>query len=533
MQVQRTEPDPLIGKEPLGQYRILMKLGQGGFGSAYLAEQLGVERKAVIKVLDERMLDSNEGRARFEREAQVLASLDHHHIVRLYNFGALPDGRPFLAMEYGGDQTLEMEIRTGRLKPDRALLIAGQICEALQDAHDHGIVHRDMKPANVLLGRKGAQDWVKLVDVGIAHIVAARQSGGPRITQTGSIIGTPAYFSPEQARGLEVDGRSDIYSLGVSLCERLTGALPIRGPTPIDFVRAHCVDAPEPMARHGVRLPGYVEYFVFKALEKDPARRYGSADQMRQALAEARARLKTAPRAKRLEELFRSKRALAVVCGLGAIVALALAFTPSLMGTRTNSVLAGATDSRSLPPGSQPVANAASQPSEGQAEVTGQIEQASLTSRPSESKVLSTSATPPENRANPTNLQIRQDPQRRRREGGTAKGFKRGSPSAVSALREGGLDVKKSETQTGSREAEVAKSSVELRLTSEPLADFDVFWRRENQHGSESGRTPKVISVPRDSKVWIRFRRDGYLDADKQLVAGADESVSIPLAPVR
>jgi serine/threonine-protein kinase len=284
--------DPLIGKTPLGQYRILEKLGVGGFGAAYLAEQTGVQRKAVIKVLHRQLLESEEVVRRFEREAAVLAALDHHHIVRLYSCGALGDGRLFLAMEYGGDKTLENEIRqSGHFDPDRALRIAGQVCEALQEAHDHGVVHRDLKPANILLGLKGTQDWIKVVDVGIARIVQQDEAAGPRLTRSGAIIGTPAYFSPEQARGLTVDGRSDLYSLGVSLYEMLTGALPVRGATPMDFVRAHCMDAPTPMTRYAVNLPGFVEDVIFKALEKNPDHRYQTATEMGEALADARARL--------------------------------------------------------------------------------------------------------------------------------------------------------------------------------------------------------------------------------------------------
>jgi tRNA A-37 threonylcarbamoyl transferase component Bud32 len=283
--------DPLIGQTPLGQYQIVRKLGEGGFGSAYLAEQIGIQRKAVIKVLHRQLLESDEVVRRFEREASVLASLDHHHIVRLYNFGVLDDGRLFLAMEYGGDKTLDHEIRQlGRLDADRALRIARQVCEALQEAHDHGVVHRDLKPANILIGHKGTQDWIKVVDVGIARIVE-REESAPRLTRTGAVIGTPAYFSPEQARGLTVDGRSDLYSLGITIYEMLSGALPVKGATPLDFVRAHCVDPPTPLTRYDVNLPGFVEDVLFKALEKNPDDRYQSAAEMGEALGAALTRL--------------------------------------------------------------------------------------------------------------------------------------------------------------------------------------------------------------------------------------------------
>src|SRR5438552_593131 len=151
-------PDPLIGTRPIGQYQIIRKIGAGGFGAVYLAEQIGVDRKAVIKVLHKKSDDPELFVKRFEREAAVLARLDNPHLVRLYNFGKLDDGQLFVAMEYGGDATLASAMQeSGRLEPDRALLIAEQICEALEEAHQHGIVHRDLKPHNILLGRKGTQ----------------------------------------------------------------------------------------------------------------------------------------------------------------------------------------------------------------------------------------------------------------------------------------------------------------------------------------------------------------------------------------
>jgi serine/threonine-protein kinase len=287
--------DPLIGQEPLGQYRIVRRIGSGAFGAVYLAEQPGVRRLAVVKVLHARLHGSHELTRRFAREAAVLAALDHHHIVRLYNFGALDDGQLFLAMEWGGDRTLAREIRTcRRLQPQRALRIAEQVCEALAEAHEHGVVHRDLKPANILLGSKGARDWAKVVDVGIARLVDDERFGAERLTAAGVLIGTPEYFAPEQACGLPADARADLYSLGVVLYEMLTGRLPLRGSTPADFVRAHAGEAPLPMADHGVAVPEAVERAVAKALEKDPARRYRSAREMRAALARARVSLRPA-----------------------------------------------------------------------------------------------------------------------------------------------------------------------------------------------------------------------------------------------
>jgi serine/threonine-protein kinase len=259
-----------------------------------------------------------------------LAKLDNQHLVRLYNFGELDDGQLFLAMEYGGSATLADAIRAnGSLEVDRALLIAQQVCEALEEAHQHAIVHRDLKPQNILLGRKGTQDWVKVVDVGIAKILdtaEVSETGRAALTRSGSIIGTPAYFSPEQARGLSVDARSDLYTVGVVLYEMLVGQLPLVGLTPLDYVRAHTVDRPTPFKSHGLDLPSWVEQLVMKALEKDPAKRFQTAQEMQDALGAARERIFRTP--KRVGR----RRAVLAASGI-ALVAVAAAAVLLVRGT--------------------------------------------------------------------------------------------------------------------------------------------------------------------------------------------------------
>ena len=292
----RTQVDPLIGMRPLGQYEILRKIGDGGYGSVYLASQIGVSRRAVIKVLAAQTREDRQVvLKRFQREASVLAALDSQHLVRLYNIGELETGQPFFAMEYGGDITLADEIeRRQRFKPERALAIADQICEALEEAHSHGVVHRDLKPHNILLSRKDGKDWVKVVDVGIAKLLdsADVDSDGARLTGAGMVIGTAAYFSPEQSHGVKLDGRSDLYTLGIVLYEMLTGTLPVKGESPVDYVRAHLVDAPTPFAEQGVAVPAHLDALVMKALAKKPADRFQSATEMRAAIAAARDRLR-------------------------------------------------------------------------------------------------------------------------------------------------------------------------------------------------------------------------------------------------
>jgi serine/threonine-protein kinase len=189
-------------------------------------------------------------------------------------------------MEYGGDRTLRSEIKAaGRFPVGRALHIAAQVCDALAEAHGKGIVHRDLKPANILLGARGDDhDWVKVVDLGIAKLVGGEPSGAEDSLTGHQMIGSPAYASPEQAQARPLDGRSDLYSLGVVLYEMLTGDKPIHGKTAADVWRAQVQDAPTPPRAHGVRLPVEVERILLSALEKEPEARIQSAAEMGRAI---------------------------------------------------------------------------------------------------------------------------------------------------------------------------------------------------------------------------------------------------------
>jgi serine/threonine-protein kinase len=282
----------LVGTVLPGQFRVTRVLGEGGFGTVYLAEQLGVGRLAVVKVVKPELVASAHLLARFDREARVLASLGHHHLVQLYVADRLPNGQPFLAMEYGGDRTLQDEIRrAGKLEPARALLIAEQICEALGEAHTHvpKVVHRDLKPANVMLAEKAGRDFVKVVDVGMARLLGPSDSlDESLITARGALVGTPAYFSPEQARGDPADERSDLYALGCILFEMLSGKLPFDARSPHQFIHAHCYEAPLPLEAVGLVVPDDVRQALYRALEKDPADRFQTAAEMRDALQAAR-----------------------------------------------------------------------------------------------------------------------------------------------------------------------------------------------------------------------------------------------------
>jgi serine/threonine-protein kinase len=263
--------DPMIGREVIGQYRIEKKLGVGGMGAVYLAQQISVARPAVIKVLRSQIGGSSEGTARFGVEAKAASSLNHPNIVTIYNYGTMEDGTLFLAMEYIEGETLARRIeRCGALPVDRAVHIALQIASALGEAHVRGIVHRDLKPQNVMLvARAGEPDFVKVLDFGIAKIDDAG------VTTAGYVVGTPRYMSPEQLLGKQIDGRSDIYSAGIVLYEMLVGASPFSSETPVGWVHQHVDAPPKPpsvVAKYG-KISAPLDGVVLRALAKAPADR--------------------------------------------------------------------------------------------------------------------------------------------------------------------------------------------------------------------------------------------------------------------
>ncbi|MDA0875519.1 MAG: serine/threonine-protein kinase, partial [Bacteroidetes bacterium] len=212
----------------LGSYRILEELGRGGMGIVYRAEDTKLERTVALKVLPAAALASQEDRARFYREAKAAAALNHPNIAQIYQIDeAVPEGsptddvRPYIAMEFIEGGTLEDQIKAAPLKLDVAVRIATQVAEALKAAHAKQIVHRDIKSANIMLTKDGQ---AKVLDFGLAQT-----SHSTKLTRMGSTLGTVAYMSPEQARGEEVDGRTDLYSLGTVLYEMIAGKLPFGG----------------------------------------------------------------------------------------------------------------------------------------------------------------------------------------------------------------------------------------------------------------------------------------------------------------
>jgi eukaryotic-like serine/threonine-protein kinase len=253
-----------------GRYRVLGRLGVGGMATVYLAEDSSLGRKVALKVMAERYAEDGEFVERFRREAQAAARLNHPNIIAVYDRGQA-DGRPYIAMEYLQGRTLKQVIQAeGPLPPERAIAIAMQVLAGLRYAHEHGVVHRDVKPHNVLVGDDGR---IKVTDFGIAH------AGDPQMTEVGSIVGTAQYLSPEQARGRSVGPQTDIYSLGVVLYEMLAGRVPFEGDSSVAIAMQHVSDQPPPLRALAPDVPESLALVVAHAMLKDPAQRYGSADE--------------------------------------------------------------------------------------------------------------------------------------------------------------------------------------------------------------------------------------------------------------
>jgi tRNA A-37 threonylcarbamoyl transferase component Bud32 len=317
--VTTSSEDPLIGRDVIGQYRIEKKLGSGGMGTVYLAQQTTVQRPAVIKVLKiqaGQAGDKLDLAARFAIEARAASNLNHPNIVTIYNYGEMEDGTLFIAMEYIAGETLEARLaRCGQLSADCAVRVATQIASALGEAHTHGVVHRDLKPANVMLvERAGETDFVKVLDFGIAKL----DDGG--VTSAGYVIGTPRYMSPEQLLGKALDRRSDVYSAGIVLYEMLAGKTPFSSDTPIGWVHQHVDAVPKPPSAmsKGRKIPPALERVVLRALAKAPGGRPATMEEFSQDLEAALREPPPPPWWQRAARAF-ALRFAAIMLALGAV----------------------------------------------------------------------------------------------------------------------------------------------------------------------------------------------------------------------
>lgn len=255
----------------VAHYQIVHKIGAGGMGEVYLANDTKLHRKVALKFLPEELADDQNLRIRFEREVQAVAALNNPNIVHVYEVSEYR-GRPFFAMEHVAGESLKMYVRNRKLSLIEMLQIALSICEGLAAAHEQGIVHRDIKPANIVIDESG---HLKILDFGIAKI-----GDDSDLTATGSTIGTTSYMSPEQVQGKRLDRRSDIYSFGVVFYEMVAGVLPFKGVNDAATILAILHDTPEPLNRHNPEVPKDMQAIVSKLLAKDSRKRYENVKQV-------------------------------------------------------------------------------------------------------------------------------------------------------------------------------------------------------------------------------------------------------------
>ena len=280
--------EDLVGSIIADRYHVLKKLGEGGMGQVYLVEHVKMGRKSALKVMHPGMVKDVDAISRFNREAANASRISHPNVASVYDFGETPDGIIYLAMEFVDGPPLTGVIeQQGALPAKRAAEIVRQTSEALAAAHDMGIVHRDLKPDNIMIAKtRDLTDLVKVVDFGIAK---AAGNAAQKVTKTGLVVGTPEYMSPEQLSGDKLDGRSDIYSLGLVAFNMLTGRLPFPSDSAQESMIMRLTDKPKALMemRPDVTWPADVQAVMDKALERDAALRYQTATEFGRALTQA------------------------------------------------------------------------------------------------------------------------------------------------------------------------------------------------------------------------------------------------------
>jgi serine/threonine protein kinase len=280
----------LIGKELLGQFRIIERIGRGGMGEVYKAEQPAMDRLVAIKILHSRLAARPDLISRFRREARAMSRLSHPNTARVFLYGHLEDTQQlYIVMEYlDGTDLARLVRRDGPMEVHRAINVMIQMLGALEEAHSVGIVHRDLKPENILLTSQGGlTDFPKVLDFGLAKMKEVRlRPGSMVLTQEGMVFGTPEFMSPEQARGEILDSRSDIYSLSLIFYELVTGSLPFPECKPMEYIAHHIYTEPTPITQKvkELQLPSKLDAIIGKALEKNKEKRYQSAREFAETL---------------------------------------------------------------------------------------------------------------------------------------------------------------------------------------------------------------------------------------------------------
>jgi eukaryotic-like serine/threonine-protein kinase len=270
----------------IGEYTVRARLGAGAFGAVYRAHHEVLGRDVAIKILHRSVSSNQEIVGRFLAEARAVNQIRHRNIIDIFGFGQLPDGRHYYVMECLEGEPLDATLaRSGRLSPHEAIPILHAIAKALDAAHAHGIVHRDLKAENVFLAQTGGETYPKLLDFGIAKLISSDDQGTSR-TRSGIQVGTPYAMAPEQCRGVSIDGRADVYALGVLTHRMMTGMLPFDGETAMDVIMKHMTAKPPPMSGVVRELPSALDKPVLKMLAKDPNDRYARATEAIDALSE-------------------------------------------------------------------------------------------------------------------------------------------------------------------------------------------------------------------------------------------------------
>ena len=307
----------MIGRT-VSHYRILEHLGGGGMGVVYKAEDLKLDRPVALKFLPPDLTRDPEAKQRFVHEARAASALDHPNICNVHDIGETDDGQIFIVMAYYEGETLKKKIERGPLKIEESVRIAVQIAQGLAKAHEHDIVHRDIKPANVMVT---SDEVVKIVDFGLAKL-----SGRTMLTKAGSTLGTAAYMSPEQARGEAAGLRTDLWSLGVTFYEMLTGHRPFESDYEQALVYSILNEDPKPMRDLRSEVPEALERICRRAMAKEPGDRYESAVELIADLESFKTGAELSDRTRRLP--VRKRRMLyvgaAVIVGIAAIVGASL-----------------------------------------------------------------------------------------------------------------------------------------------------------------------------------------------------------------
>lgn len=286
----RKASDPLIGRTIDGKYVVAERIGSGAMGNIYKAEHKALSKVVALKVLHKHLVREETHVKRFHREAKAASRLNHPNCITILDFGQTDDGWSYIAMEYlPGRDLCRLLFEEGRLAPERAVHIIGQVLDALDEAHSKGVIHRDLKPENIMVEKlRSDPDFVKVLDFGIAKIRdfdGSEQSSFK--TATGMVFGTPEYMSPEQIRGEELDGRSDLYSLGVVLYQILADELPFSGESVLEVATAHLTQPPVPLQDKRSDLPLGLCGVVARMMSKKREDRFATAGEARRALAES------------------------------------------------------------------------------------------------------------------------------------------------------------------------------------------------------------------------------------------------------